>query len=67
MTALEERLGHSFQNRALPETAVTHSSYANENRASSATNGWSFWVIPFSALRSRISCTGIFPICRRAA
>ena len=34
MTALEERLGHSFQNRALLETAVTHSSYANENRAS---------------------------------
>lgn len=34
MTALEERLGHSFRNRALLETAVTHSSYANENRAS---------------------------------
>ena len=34
MTAREERLGHSFQNRALLETAVTHSSYANENRAS---------------------------------
>ena len=34
MTALEERLGYSFRNRALLETAVTHSSYANENRAS---------------------------------
>lgn len=34
MTALEERLGYSFQNRALLETALTHSSYANENRAS---------------------------------
>ena len=34
MTALEERLGHSFRNRALLETALTHSSYANENRAS---------------------------------
>ena len=34
MTALEERLGYSFRNRALIETALTHSSYANENRAS---------------------------------
>ena len=34
MTALEERLGYSFRNRALLETALTHSSYANENRDS---------------------------------
>ena len=34
MTALDERLGYSFRNRALLETALTHSSYANENRAS---------------------------------
>ena len=34
MTALEDRLGYSFRNRALLETALTHSSYANENRAS---------------------------------
>ena len=34
MTALEERLSYSFRNRALLETALTHSSYANENRAS---------------------------------
>ena len=34
MNALEERLGYSFQNRSLLETALTHSSYANENRAS---------------------------------
>ena len=34
MTALEERLGYSVRNRALLETALTHSSYANENRAS---------------------------------
>lgn len=34
MTALEERLGYSFRNRALLETELTHSSYANENRAS---------------------------------
>jgi len=29
---LEKRLGYSFQNRALLENALTHSSYANENR-----------------------------------
>lgn len=34
MDALEERLGYAFRNRVLLETALTHSSYANENRAS---------------------------------
>lgn len=33
MTELEKRLGYSFRNRHLLETALTHSSYANENRA----------------------------------
>ena len=33
MTELEKRLGHGFHDRALLETALTHSSYANENRA----------------------------------
>ena len=32
---------------------------------SSATNGWNFWAIPFSALRLPTSFTGIFPICRK--
>ena len=35
LTGLEERLGHSFRDRSLLETALTHSSYANENRARS--------------------------------
>lgn len=34
MTELEEKLCHSFRDRKLLETALTHSSYANENRAS---------------------------------
>lgn len=34
MIALETKLGHSFHDRTLLETAVTHSSFANENRAS---------------------------------
>lgn len=32
MDKLEEKLGYVFQNRALLENALTHSSYANENR-----------------------------------
>lgn len=32
MDKLEERLGYTFQNRALLANALTHSSYANENR-----------------------------------
>ena len=32
MTQLEERLGYHFENRALLETALTHSSYADENK-----------------------------------
>lgn len=34
MTELEEKLMHEFSDRSLLETALTHSSYANENRAS---------------------------------
>ena len=33
MEKLEERLGYTFQNRRLLENALTHSSYANENKA----------------------------------
>ena len=32
MTELEERLGYHFENRALLENALTHSSCANESR-----------------------------------
>ncbi len=32
MDSLEKKLGHSFRDRALLATALTHSSYANENR-----------------------------------
>ena len=36
MEALEEKLGYRFTNRALLENALTHSSYANENRGRGA-------------------------------
>ncbi len=32
MTGLEKNIGYSFKNKDLLKTAVTHSSYANENR-----------------------------------
>lgn len=35
MTALEEKLGYEFQDSARLENALTHSSYANENRGKS--------------------------------
>ena len=33
MKQLEEKIGYEFKNRALLLNALTHSSYANENRA----------------------------------
>ena len=35
MTALEEKLGYEFRDTGLLENALTHSSYANENRGKS--------------------------------
>jgi len=32
MSEIEEKIGYSFNDKALPELALTHSSYANENR-----------------------------------
>ena len=33
MEKLEEKLGYTFRDRSLLENALTHSSYANENKA----------------------------------
>lgn len=38
MKKLEERLGYAFQDAALLERALTHSSYANENKAKGETS-----------------------------
>ena len=38
MEALEEKLGYRFTNRALLENALTHSSYANENKSKGETS-----------------------------
>ena len=43
---LETIIGYKFKNPELLETALTHTSYANESRhrRSSTTSGWSFWA-----------------------
>lgn len=38
MDTLEQKLGYSFRNRALLENALTHSSYANENKSPMGSN-----------------------------
>ena len=38
MTALEDKLGYHFENPALLENALTHSSYANENKSRGETS-----------------------------
>ena len=38
MTALEEKLGYTFQNRQLLDNALTHSSWANESRSGLPSN-----------------------------
>lgn len=38
MDSLEAKLGYQFKNRALLENALTHSSYANENRSPMGSN-----------------------------
>ena len=38
MTTLEEKLGYTFQNQALLENALTHSSCANESRGKLQSN-----------------------------
>ena len=38
MERLEAKLGYTFKNRALLENALTHSSYANENRTPGGSN-----------------------------
>ena len=38
METLEARLGYTFQDRSLLQQALTHSSYANENRGGLGSN-----------------------------
>ena len=38
MIEIEEKLGYAFKNRALLTMALTHSSYANENRSKGSCN-----------------------------
>lgn len=38
MDALEKKIGYSFRDKSLLKTALTHSSYANENKGASGSN-----------------------------
>ena len=50
MERLEERIGYKFKNRKHLETALIHSSYANENRDRKLKSNerLSFWEIRYS-------------------
>ena len=45
MEELEKRIGYRFREKGLLKQALTHSSYANEQKINKLkdTSGWSFW------------------------
>lgn len=67
MTALEEKLGYEFAHPALLENALTHSSYANENKARGLQSNerLEFWATPCWAWWWPTTCTGLTRICPR--
>ena len=67
MTELERELGYEFQNPALLENALTHSSYANENRGRSCESNWSSWATACSASWWPTRCITASRNSRRAA
>ena len=69
MKKLEEKLGYSFGNPALLENALTHSSYANENRAKGrpATSVWSFWGTRCWAWWWPTTCSAAIRTCPRGS
>ncbi len=70
MEALEEKLGYRFTNRAFLENALTHSSYANENKAKGLQSnerleflgGLCAWYG-----RGRLTCSAPTPTARRGS
>lgn len=53
---LEDKIGYHFKDKKYLKTALTHSSYANENKkAAQATSVWNFWVTLFWVLLCRLS------------
>ena len=52
MTQLEQALGYTYQNRGLLETALSHSSYANEHyqQPLASYERLEFWATPSSVL-----------------
>ena len=64
MQAIEEKIGYSFRDAELLTNALTHSSYANENRGRSCESNER---LEFSALWWQTLCTAASRACRRGA
>ena len=62
----EKRIGYRFKNKDLLETALTHSSFANEHKCKSYER-LEFWGIPSWALSRRNICLKTSPSCLRAS
>ncbi len=63
---LEDKIGYHFKDKKYLKTALTHSSYANENKKQAqATSVWNFWVTLFWVLLWQIICSSTVQICRK--
>ena len=64
LSELEAGLGYTFRDKSILENALTHSSYANENRERGLRDNER---LEFLASSWRIICTGAFRTGRRAS
>ena len=68
MKTLEEKLGYTFQNPALLENALTHSSCANESRGKLASNErLEFLGDSILGMVVPTTCTATTPTCPRGS
>ena len=69
LSELEAGLGYTFRDKSILENALTHSSYANENRERGLRDNERLEFLGDSILASswRIICTGAFRTGRRAS
>lgn len=63
---LEDKIGYHFKDKKYLKTALTHSSYANENKKAGPSNErLDFWVTLFWVLLWQIICSSTVQICRK--
>ena len=67
LSELEAGLGYTFRDKSILENALTHSSYANENRERGLRDNERLEATRFWASSWRIICTGAFRTGRRAS